>query len=175
MIFIKIEGADQYIASEFSGDIWEDLAKVFNTSQDKILFTVENSLLVHKGQEQTNFVALVEVLAPSKFKAVEKEAEKFLAEKMKNLAVHTHIIFTYYEEESHYDETDENYPLYLAADNMVKAESDEPVEDEEYDDDEVVEEPYMGNIFQELDEYVAAHPEMSQEEATIEYYKSKRK
>lgn len=175
MIFIKIEGADPYIASDFTADIWEDLARKFNTNENNILFKVENSLLVHKGQEQTSFVVLVEVEAPSSFKPVEKEVEKFLAEKLKNLAVHSHILFKYFEESSHYDETDESYPLYLTADNMVKAMEEDEATSSDEEDEATVEEPYMGNVFKELDDFVASHPEMSQEEATIEYYKRKRK
>jgi len=32
----------------------------------------------------------------------------------------------------------------------------------------------MGNIFEDLDNFIASHPEMSKDEATLEYYKQKK-
>lgn len=60
----------------------------------------------------------------------------------------------------------------MTEENMVKVDSNENVVETNEDDSTI--EPYMGNIFEDLDNFIASHPEMSKDEATLEYYKQKK-
>ena len=173
MIFIKIEGADPYIATDFTRDIEDDLVKLYgNLPSEDLNFIIENSLFIHEGQEQTSFQVFVKVLSPKSYEEKEKVIENFLALQLKNIAIHSHIIFEYYYESNAYDESDVNYPLYMTEENMVKVDGNENVVETNEDDSTI--EPYMGNIFEDLDNFIASHPEMSKDEATLEYYKQKK-
>lgn len=175
MVFVKFEGADQYIASDFSHDINRKLQKIYGIKENELNFLMEDSFFVHDGQEQTSFQVLVEILAPEELMSKEKELEKFLAKELNNLAIHSHIIFTYFSSSHAYDEINSDYPEYMTPDNMVKASNEEEQKDEESEEEGLEENDlFTGNIFQELDDFVAAHPEMTKDEATIEYYKRKR-
>lgn len=179
MIFVKIEGTDQYLAADYSKDIEGKLVKLYGIPEQDINFIISGSLFTHKGQEQTSFQVVCEIVAPEKFEVKEKEVEKYLAESLQNIAIHSHILFTYFKENHYYDETNPEYPLYMTEENMVKAETeDEYNEEKESEDDngsDLDDGIYMGNVFQELDDFVASHPEMSKDEATLLYYKNKAK
>lgn len=177
MVFVKFEGADQYIATDFSLDIQSKLTKLYGIKENELNFLMEDSFFVHHGQEQTSFQVLVEILAPEELMEKEKEVEKFLAKELNNLAIHSHILFRYFPSSHAYDEINPDYPEYMTPDNMVKAESGQEQEDEEREEEglPVKSDLFTGNIFQELDDFVAAHPEMGKDEATIEYYKRKRR
>lgn len=166
MIFITIEGADQYLAMEFSKDIEPKIIKALNIKENEINFICPESFFVHNGQEQTSFHALITIKLPTKFKDRQQELISIISKDIKSLSVHSHFLFIYFDEENEYDNIDNEYPLYLSEDNMVK------VNDEEENKED--EEPYTGNIFEELDNFVASHPEMSKEEATEEFYKQKK-
>lgn len=170
MVFVKIFGADPYVASDVTKEAVEGIAKRYGIDREELNFVMLESLFVHEGQEQTSFQVLAEVLAPKSLQKKEQEVERFLAEKLKNLAVHSHILFTYFDPKSEYDETDGEYPPYLSPDNMVKAE--EQIEEQE--GGAPIEDLFTGNVFQELDEFVASHPEMGKDEATLEFYERKR-
>ncbi len=169
MVFIKIEGADQVIAMEFSNSVQRSLAKRLGIKEEELVFVTPESFFVHGGQEQTSFHVLVEVLLPKDLKPKEKDVVELLQRRLHEIAIHSHIVFTYFDSESEYDEIDHDYPDYMDNTNMVKAETEQDDQDEEGAEPE----PYMGNVFQELDDFVAAHPELSKDQATIEYYKEK--
>lgn len=170
MVFIKIEGADQVIAMEFSGAVQKKLAGVLGIDEGAIAFLCPESFFVHGGQEQTSFRVLVEVMMPKELQAKEAPAAALLAKKLHDIAVHSHVVFTYFDKAHEYDEIDHDYPDYMDSTNMVKAAAEDEPEDE---DGEQSPAPYMGNVFSELDGFVASHPEMSKDRATIEYYKQK--
>ena len=68
MIFIKIEGADPYIATDFTRDIEDDLVKLYgNLPSEDLNFIIENSLFIHEGQDQTSFQVFVKVLSPKSY------------------------------------------------------------------------------------------------------------
>lgn len=86
MIFIKIEGADPYIATDFTRDIEDDLVKLYgNLPSEDLNFIIENSLFIHEGQEQTSFQVFVKVLSPKSYEEKEKVIEYFLALQLKTL------------------------------------------------------------------------------------------
>ena len=178
MIFIKLYGADQYIGMENSEKIENYLRKECDIKDD-ICFICTSSYLVHAGQEQTSFQALCEVLAPVDLKPLRDKISKGLIKGLKEVTVHSHIAFRWFDREDMVDCIDHDYPDYMTKDNMVQAqnpdESQEPQEEEDPSEDSENPNIYFGNIFQELDDFVAAHPEMSKDEATLAYYDQKRK
>lgn len=174
MVYVKIIGADQYLAMEFSSTVERKLAVTLGIDRNDIAFICPEAFFVHSGQEQTSFHVLVEILMPKDCQPKEKAVADLLMESLKDLSVHSHLIFTYFDKASEYDNIDADYPQYMNASNMVKAETAKEAEDEEnQEEEEESEAPYMGNVFQELDDFVAAHPEMSKNQATLEFYRRK--
>ena len=175
MVFIKILGADQFIALQ-NVTLIEQAIRQHLDLKDEINFICPDSYFVHGDQEQTSFQCLVEVLAPAPLKAHRAEMIQGITEGLKNLTVHGHIIFSWFDPEDEIDIIDSDYPDYMTPDNMVKTidSEPEPTSDDsaaQVDDSNI----YTGNIFQELDDFVAAHPEMNKDQATLAYYESKRK
>lgn len=172
MVFIKLYGADQFPAMDYCHVIEAALEKKVNLGTD-IAFICPDSFFVHKGQEQTSFHVLCEVLAPRSLKSKESAIAGILSESLKQLSVHSHIVFSYFDYEK--DNIDKDYPVYLTKDNMVKVDSgEEEGEEGEDSENEGGTDIFYGNAFSELDDYVAAHPEMTKDEATLKYYSEKK-
>lgn len=168
MVFIRIDGADQYLAMEFSQVVEPKIVEELKIKEDDIAFICPECFFVHKGQEQTSFHTLLTVKIPTKYKSHEKKLAEILFKELNNLTVHSHILFEYFDEKEEYDQINGDYPTYMDSTNMVKAEQEE---DEETTD---AQQPYMGNVFEELDNFVAKHPEMTKDQATEEFYKEKK-
>lgn len=181
MVFIKLYGADQVIGMQVSDQIESYLRKRVEIP-DPISFICTESFLVHGGQEQTSFRVLCEVVAPSDLQGQREDIARVLSEALRNLSVHSHIIFTWFDRSDEFEFIDHDYPDYLTPDNMVRIASDGEEEGDEDDEggseDGCIaagKEPYFGNVFQDLDDFVKAHPEMSEDEATLAFYDTLKK
>jgi len=166
MVLIKIEGADQYLAMQFSKVVEPKLSKELGINEDEINFICPETFFVHNGQEQTSFHVLLTISLPLELKNHEHSISNILFKELKNLSVHSHIIFSYFDSKEEFDSIDNEYPLYLTETNMVNINN-------ESEDNNNTEEPYMGNVFEDVDSYVKAHPDISEDQATDEFYKSK--
>lgn len=160
MITISFLGSEKYLDSNLCLRIQAGLAGIYETDQDEIMFYAPESFLIHGGVEQTSFQIFVEVEAPKGCVAVEKQAAAFLRKVLKEISVHSRLLFRYYEPEHEYIDIDSDYPRYMTADNTVKF-SDESADEEESEEDE--EEPYLGNAFAEVEEHFPSAPESGEE------------
>ena len=77
MITISILGLDQYVIGHYSKRHTENIAQIFETSEDEINFYAPQSIIVHNGVEQTSWQVIVVVSAPEKYVVLEdKVAER---------------------------------------------------------------------------------------------------
>ncbi|MCQ2772285.1 MAG: hypothetical protein MJ238_03305 [Bacilli bacterium] len=155
MITISILGLDQYVIGHFSKRHTENIAQIFETSEDEINFYAPQSIIVHNGVEQTSWQVIVVVSAPEKYVVLEDKVADYLIESLKEVAIHISVRFEYYRQENSYDWVNTDYPRYIATDNLVDMEDPyAEVDEEEYDGP--VPEPYLGNIFEGKEEELDA-------------------
>lgn len=146
MITVSILGLDQYVVGHYSGEVSQRLAKLYETSNDDIMFYAPDSFLFHDGVEQTSWNVLVRVSAPLKFKRLQDVVAKFIIGTLESVAIHIAVEFTYFKDEDHYEKINREYPRFITDENLVYA--DKTIEEME---DEEEPEIYEGNVFADLD------------------------
>lgn len=167
MIFIKLFGMDSYEAIRYTKMLQTKLANLYDVSENEIEFYAADGFIIHNGFEQTNFRLNVEIEAPEQFEDLENEVKDTICDCLReeNVAVHFHFIFNYFDPIHEYLLNDDSYPLYMTDKNTIKAESEEEVDtSSDNDDEEEYDEPYMGDIIGEFDEYVKNHPNATNRE-----------
>lgn len=146
MITISIYGLDQYTVGHYSKDHTKNIANLFETSEDDILFYSPNAYVFHSGVEQTSWNAIVKVNAPEKFEPLEGKIAKYLLDTLKEFSINLTLEFNYFHGHHQYEHINKEYPRFITEENVATV--------DEYDEDE--EEIYTGNIFadkqKELDE-----------------------
>ena len=162
MITISLLGLDQYVAGHYCKTHTENLAQLFEIEEDEISFYAPNSMIIHKGIEQTSWNTEVIVHLPTKYAVLEKKVADYLIKTLKDITINLNITFEYFEESSHYQYINEDYPRFIKADNIIDADDPYAEEDaEEYDGP--IPEPYLGNVFEgkqdELDAKYSADEE----------------
>lgn len=167
MITITIFGYDALACEKLSKDTTKDICKEYKITENELLFIGVNSFICHNGQEQTSYRLDVEISAPKSFKnkVLENDVINILLPYLKEISIHQRFVFTYFDENNEYNFIDDDYPLFLTQDNMVKAESEEEsVDNDITDDEEEYNEPYMEDIISQFDDYIRKHPNASNEE-----------
>ena len=145
MITVTIYGLDQFVVGRLSREMTPNLAKLYETSEDEILFVAPENMVFHKGVEQTSWNIIIHVNTPMRTKIVEKQVATFILESIGDVAINKVVEFYYYSEDNRYSKLNESYPRFIAADNLVD------VAEEEYEDMEEGEgedEIFTGDIFQ---------------------------
>ena len=145
MITVTIYGLDQFVVGRLSREMTPNLAKLYETSEDEILFVAPENMVFHKGVEQTSWNIIIHVNAPMRTKIVEKQVATFILESIGDVAINKVVEFYYYSEDNRYSKLNESYPRFIAADNLVD------VAEEDYEDMEEGEgedEIFTGDIFQ---------------------------
>ena len=150
MITISILGLDQYVVGHYSGEVSARLAKLYETSNDEIMFYAPDSFLFHDGVEQTSWNVLVRVSAPAKFKKLQDVVAKFIIGTLEGVAIHIAVEFSYFKDEDRYEKINRDYPRFITDENLVYA--DKTIEEME---DEEEPEIYEGNVFADLDKKLA--------------------
>lgn len=161
MITIKLLGIDAFLAIELTKGLHDKLVHAYDVDDEDIVFYAPGGFIIHNGVEQAAFLLKVEVEAPYGNEGKEEEIKDILTEAFKDAAIHFHIIFKYFDPQHEYVMVNENYPLFLTDDNVVKAHHHE---EEEEELEEEMDEPYMGNILSRFDEYIKDHPNATNEE-----------
>ena len=64
MITITIYGLDQFVVGRLSREMTPNLAKLYELSEDEILFVAPENMVFHKGVEQTSWNIIIHVHAP---------------------------------------------------------------------------------------------------------------
>lgn len=165
MITITLKGMDTYQAIYVTGKIHKNIAEVYGVNDDELEFYAIEGFIIHDGIEQTSFRLNIDIEAPEKYASLEGKVKEALVKGLKDVAIHFHIIFRYFQPEHEYLVTDDTYPLYMTDNNTVKAVVDDQ-EKEKMEDGfvEEGEEPYMGDILGQFDTYVKDHPNASNKE-----------
>lgn len=138
MVTITVLGLDQYIVGRLSRELTPNLAKIYEMSEDDIVFVSPNNMVFHKGTEQTSWHTIVKVNAPKKVSVLEEDVDKIIANAFKEITINLIVEFLYYSEDSRHVHLNEEYPRFLSEDNLVDIETEE-----DYDLDEV----YDGDMF----------------------------
>ena len=145
MITITIYGLDQFVVGRLSREMTPNLAKLYETSEDNILFVAPQNMVFHKGVEQTSWNIIIHVNAPKKVSVLQDQVAKLILESIGDVAINKSLEFYYYSEDNRYSKINENYPRFIATDNLVD------IAEEDYEDMEEGEgedEIFTGDIFQ---------------------------
>ncbi|MBP5574535.1 MAG: hypothetical protein J6X50_02175 [Bacilli bacterium] len=145
MITVTIYGLDQFVVGRLSREMTPNLAKLYETCEDEILFVAPENMVFHNGVEQTSWNIIIHVNTPMRTKIVEKQVATFILESIGDVAINKVVEFYYYSEDNRYSKLNESYPRFIAADNLVD------VAEEDYEDMEEGEgedEIFTGDIFQ---------------------------
>jgi hypothetical protein len=179
MITISVLGLDQYVVGHYSKDHTANLAQLFECEEDDVSFYAPNAMMFHNGVEQTSWNTLVIVRAPEKYEAVEQRAADYILRTLSEFSINVEIEFAYYEEEHHYEKINDDYPRFIAGDNVVSTEEDPEYHEGDDDDDEGPDprdhaeldpndpnQIYLGNALDGLDEKIAARQTERQKAST---------
>lgn len=118
MITIQILGLDQFVVGRYSRENTGNLAQLFQCGEDDISFYAPNSMMFHNGVEQTSWNIRVIVLAPSRFKGVEKDVADFIGKTLNLFAINMEILFQYFEEENRHVYRNMEFPLFISQDEI---------------------------------------------------------
>ena len=66
MITVTIYGLDQFVVGRLSREMTPNLAKLYELSEDEILFVAPENMVFHNGVEQTSWNIIIHVHAPKK-------------------------------------------------------------------------------------------------------------
>ena len=146
MISIFVYGLDQFLVGDLSREITKNLADVFETSEDEIMFVAPNDMVFHNGAEQTSWRVIVEVKLPDIYTKVQDKVKEVLFHYVSQVAVHVDIIFNYHFASEHFAKINEKYDLFL--EEELEDSLDDETYQEELNEGEGEDEIYTGDIFE---------------------------
>ena len=147
MITVIIYGLDQFVVGRLSREMTPNLAKLYELSEDEILFVAPNDMIFHKGVEQTSWNIIVHVHAPKKASVLQDQVAKLILESIGDVAINKILEFYYYSEDNRYCKFNESYPRFISADILIDvAEEDYEDKEEGEGDDDI----FTGDIFQDF-------------------------
>ena len=147
MITVFIYGLDQFVVGRLSREMTPNLAKLYEVSEDEIIFVAPENMVFHKGVEQTSWHIIIHVHAPKKVSVLQDQVAKLILESIGDVAINKILEFYYYSEDNRYTKLNESYPRFIASDNLVD------IEEEDYEDMEEGEgedDIYTGDIFKDF-------------------------
>lgn len=147
MITVTIYGLDQFVVGRLSREMTPNLAKLYELSEDEILFVAPENMVFHKGVEQTSWNIIIHVHAPKRAALVEEQVAKFILETIGDVAINKVIEFYYYSEDNRYTKLNEAYPRFIAADNLVDIEEENYEDMEEGEGEDNI---FTGDIFKDF-------------------------
>ena len=145
MITIVIYGLDQFVVGRLSREMTPNLAKLYELSEDEIIFVAPENMVFHKGVEQTSWNIIIHVHAPKKASVLQDQVAKLILESIGEVAINKILEFYYYSEDNRYSKLNEAYPRFIASDNLVDIADDDYNEDMEEGEGE--DEIFTGDIF----------------------------
>ena len=147
MITVIIYGLDQFVVGRLSREMTPNLAKIYELSEDEILFIAPNDMIFHKGVEQTSWNIIIHVHAPKKVSVLQDQVARLILESIGDVAINKILEFYYYSEDNRYSKINTTYPRFIAADNLINvAEEDYEDKEEGEGDDDI----FTGDIFQDF-------------------------
>ena len=149
MITITIYGLDQFVVGRLSRQLTPLVAKLYEVSEDDVIFIAPQVMVFHNGTEQTSWDILVEVHAPMKVSVLQKQMEELMLYGIGEVAIHKTVQFFYYSQDHRKSLINKDYPRFITDENIVNA------EDEYYDEDleegEEADQIYTGDIFKDFE------------------------
>ena len=147
MITVTIYGLDQFVVGRLSREMTPNLAKLYELSEDEVIFVAPENMVFHKGVEQTSWNIIIHVHAPKRAALVEEQVAKFILETIGDVAINKVIEFYYYSEDNRYTKLNEAYPRFIAADNLVDIEEENYEDMEEGEGEDNI---FTGDIFKDF-------------------------
>lgn len=136
MVTISVLGLDQYVVGHYSKEHTADLANLMEISEDDLNFFAPNSVLFHKGVEQTSWHTEIRVRLPRVLAPLEKKIADYLLSTFREFTIGVSVSFDYFDEEHVYSSRNEDYPLYIEEEHVLEVTSDgTPVSEEEEGED----------------------------------------
>lgn len=151
MITVSIIGVDPFMVRQISKAMTSKIAALYEVQIDDVNFYAPECLYIHDGVEQNTWNVLVKVNAPLKVKVLEEKAVRVIREYMLDACVNLAIEFYYYSQDNRYEFINPTHPRFMTEENTVDFIEDDEVTEEDYEDEEGGEEPYLGNIFEDFD------------------------
>ena len=151
MITVSIIGVDPFMVRQISKAMTSKIAALYEVQIDDVNFYAPECLYIHDGVEQNTWNVLVKVNAPLKVKVLEEKAVRVIREYMLDACVNLAIEFYYYSQDNRYEFINPTHPRFMTEENTVDFIEDDEIVEEDYEDEEAGEEPYLGNIFEDFD------------------------
>ena len=148
MITVTFYGLDQFVVGKLSRELSPLVAKLYEVDEDDVIFIAPQTMVFHKGTEQTSWNILIHVNAPKKVSVLQDQMAELLTHGIGEVAIHKNVEFYYYSQDNRYSKLDDNYPRYISDDNLVDIESEEY--DEDIEEGEEEDQIYTGDIFEGL-------------------------
>ena len=149
MIAIEIHGLDQFVVGNLSRELTPNIAKLYEVDEEEVVFISPQSMVFHKGVEQTSWNILIKVTAPKKVSVLEDQMSQLLLHGIGDVAIHITVLFEYYSVDNRYQKINPDYPRYITEANLVDVSEDEYA-DEDSESGEEDDEIYTGDIFEGL-------------------------
>ena len=147
MITITFYGLDQFVVGNLSRELTPLVAKLYEVSEDEVIFIAPDALVFHKGTEQTSWNILIKVNAPKKVSVLQEQMAQLMLHGIGEVAIHVTVEFTYYSQDDRYQKINPDYPRFITEENLVGID-DEEIEDREEDDED--DQIFTGDIFEGL-------------------------
>ncbi|HBD05901.1 MAG TPA: hypothetical protein DCY93_00625 [Firmicutes bacterium] len=134
MVVIKNYGLEEEIVSELSSVLSSDIASLCECGENDVVF-ISSGNVYHKGFDQMDYFAYVEVLIPGRLKKVGNLEVNLLAVLKKQYldrVINGQFVFIYTDENSSRDLRSGDYPLFLNEDNAITLDMDEDEHEHEH-------------------------------------------
>ena len=171
MIIISVLGLDQFVVGRYSREHTPNLAQLYETGEEDIVFYCPSSMVFHKGVEQTSWQTLVIVRAEEKYEPLEEQIADYLLKTLNLFSINVHIEFAYTHGHHCHDFVNPQYPRFLDmpenkdeeysfsfGEEPESMEGDLTIEEEEHHhhhhhhDEEGEEEIFLGDAFAGFEE-----------------------
>ena len=118
MITIQVLGLDQFVVGRYSRESGGNIAQLFECSENDVSFYAPNAMMFHNGVEQTSWNTLVKILAPKKYRVMEKGVADYILKTLSVYSINVEVVFEYYDEESHYSYVNKEYPRFITTNEI---------------------------------------------------------
>jgi len=149
MITVTFYGLDQFVVGNLSRELTPLVAKLYEVSEDDVIFLAPQDMVFHKGTEQTSWNILVRVNAPKKVSVLQDQMAELMMHGIGEVAIHVAVEFYYYSQDDRYQKINDSYPRFLSDENLVSVDDEYPENLEEGEEEDQV---YTGDIFEGFDD-----------------------
>ena len=138
------------MVGQISRDLTPLVAKLYEVTEEDVVFIAPEAMVFHKGTEQTSWNILIKVNAPKKVSVLQDQMAQLMMHGIGEVAIHVTVQFEYYSQDDRYQQINDSYPRFLSEENLVDVEGDEYPEDIEEGEEE--DQIYTGDIFEGLND-----------------------